>query len=237
MRESSELPTRSDGLLDAWRELNRPYEQNDYTGPRRGPMWELRKGRQPFIVTAVHGVRHTRSGAMGKANDANTAGLALLLRRAHKVAGGTVTRSDDRPDANSDPDHPFKAALLQALRPAPLTILVDLHGMSDGHGVDVAVGIGVAPKAPSRAAAERAAAVLEAHGLTVDFAGATTGFNGAGPGTVTTWAQAAGLAAFQLEIRQGLRSFRAPAPDRQRLLRAVSAVVRDLVPHSPIRPR
>jgi hypothetical protein len=226
--------TRADDLLEAWRELNRPYELNDYSGPSHGQLWTFDKGRKPVILTAVHGVRHTRSAAMGKANDANTAGLALALARALKVGCGTVARSDEQLDVNSDPQHPFKAALLAQLKPAEGSFLVDLHGMTDVHGVDVAVGVGADPDARTIATGERAANLLTKRGLSVDLGGTITKLNGAGPGTMTTWARAAGLVGIQIEVRQGLRSFRSPKPERVRLLAGLIDVVNDLIDRSAV---
>ncbi len=187
-----------------------------------------------MIVTAVHGVRHTRSAATGKANDANTAGLALVLARALKVGCGTVARSDEQLDVNSDPQHPFKTALLAQLEPAEGSFLVDLHGMTDVHGVDVAVGVGADPDARTIATGERAANLLTNRGLTVDLGGTITKLNGAGPGTMTTWARAAGLVGIQIEVRQGLRSFRSPKPERVRLLAGLIDVINDLIDRSAV---
>jgi len=211
-------------MLEAWREANRPFELNDYTGPTGGSLWQFdRRRRSTGVITAVHGVRHTRSETIGKANDANTGGLALVLGNEHKMSVGLVRRSDEALDVNSDPGHPFKAALIELLRPAPGHHLVDLHGMSDSYGVDVALGLGRDPSPEVLRAGERVRRALLATDLSVDFGGEATGLRGAGPGTLTTWAAGIGLIGMQLEIRRGLRSFRSPSSDRIRLIRGLSS--------------
>ncbi len=216
-------PRRTARQLEAWREANRPFELNDYTGPTSGPLWQFdRRRRSSVVITAVHGVRHTRSEAIGKSNDANTGGLALVLANEHKMSVGLVRRSDAALDVNSDPEHPFKAALIERLRPAPGHYLVDLHGMSDSYEVDVALGLGRDPSPEVLRSGERVRQALLAADLSVDFGGEATGLRGAGPGTLTTWAGGVGLIGLQLEIRQGLRSFRSPSSERTRLIRGLS---------------
>lgn len=209
-----------------WREINGEFEQNDRTGPATGPLWRIDVRRAPVVVTAVHGVRHSRTGTDNKANDANTGGLALLLGSVAKVSAGVITRSSSDPDANAVTPHPFKDALASRLRLGAGEVLIDLHGMADHESVDVALGLGPTPNEASRAVAQQLADAFTRRGARVDLGGAVTGLEARGAGTMTAWSQSLGAAGVQVELAKRLRSFRSPASARQLTLEALLEAVR-----------
>jgi hypothetical protein len=214
-------------LAEAWRELNRPFEVNDHLGPSRGSRWSIKDKKAPLLLTSVHGVRHFREGVGMKANDANTGGLVLVLAHHLKCSAAVITRSGGNDDANTDPEHPFKAAVANDIRLDRVRLLVDVHGMADHPSADVAIGFGAAPGAATTAAAERIERRLAAAGLRVDLGGVDTGLKAAHPGTMTNWAHARGLAALQLEISRSRRTFQSSTAARAQFLRALAEALED----------
>ncbi|MFD7309876.1 hypothetical protein [Promicromonospora sp. NPDC059942] len=165
--------------------------------------------RPDVVVTAPHATNHERDGAT-KVADRGTGGLALLLAR---LTGCTaLVAQSTAGDANFDEEHPLKARLTE-LRPA---IVIDLHGMRSRpeSDVDLGTGTGVAP-------ADVVAALMGC-GLRV-----TTNeiFDAMRPTTVTSFAQARGIAAVQVEIGAHLRLPSGEPEELSRLVTALAAAI------------
>lgn len=208
-----------------WLRLDAPFMANDLHGPADGPAWLLERGRHPLVFTAVHPVVHWRPGWGRKSAEARTGGLARLLAAGLGSSAATVLRAAGGPDANVDATHPFKAALAAGGLVGPGAVIIDLHGMTDRHPADVAIGRGPLPS-PSTEVADAAVAAFREQGFVVDPDGGRCGLTGSGPGTVTAFAQHHGAAAVQVEIARRNRTFRTGVDGverRQRLLAAFAA--------------
>lgn len=152
------------------------------------------EGRVPLVFSAPHSVRHVRRGLEKKA-DIRTGGLAELLA---EMSGGLAITSLGKlaadPNWDSEPT-PFRERLLAVLLPE--TTVLDIHGMGPGHRADAVIGLGPAPTAASREAAEALAAALADQGLEASFGHP---FPATHPGTVTATVQSVGGTALQLEL-------------------------------------
>ena len=201
--------------------------ENDLHGPREGPPWLIQTGSRPVLFSAVHGVVHERPGLGIKSAEARTGGLARVLAASLDTSVAVVLRGIGEPDANFDPQHPLKLALLEQQLVGPHMAVIDLHGMTDHHAADVAIGWG-----PNLQLAEAVAALAVTafadNGFRVDPNGAESGLYGAGEGTITTFAQRHGSSAIQVEIARRNRTFRSGAERRIRLLRSFCRLVDDI---------
>jgi hypothetical protein len=211
-----------------WRHLNSVFEQNSYRGPLTGPAWKIDIRDSPLCVSAVHAVKHHRPGLGTKSNDANTGGLVLLLAERALLSSGVILKSDDLADANTDPVHPFKAALLNHSLVGPGRVLLDFHGMKNHTDFDLALGFGLRPNSLSLKVAEHLRSNLHAAGLMVDLGGSITGLRATAEGTMTSWAQRLNAGAVQVEVALRHRSFRSAPMERQAFLSAMLEAVEAL---------
>ncbi len=204
-----------------WRRKNLPFELNEHQGPSEGPYWEVGFGRLSVLLCSVHGVRHRRGGEEStsppKANDANTGGLVRTLSNDIQCSYAIVLRTEPWVDANSDLAHPLKLELALSLPKSGVRSVVDIHGMTDHHKVDIAIGLS-SNEPSSTALADLIATPLEEAGFRVDRDGSTSGLQARGAGTMTTWAQQLGYQAIQVEIAKRCRSFRDTSPEQLCLL-------------------
>lgn len=210
-------------LCARWAELDERYRAD---APVTEDVRVAVHGAVGLVFSAPHSVRHRRRGAE-KAADIRTGGLAELLA---EVTGGTAVTSLGRlaadPNWDSDPT-PFRRRLLSVI-PAGAMVL-DLHGMGDGWGVDAVIGLGPAPTVRVRSAAGALHAALAARGLEVRVGHP---FPAIHPGTVTAAIQAAGGEALQLELTARRRR---PLRDPEASGLAVRALL-DWAEASPSRP-
>ena len=214
-----------------WLALNLPFLQNGSCGPLEGPAWSVVEGVRPVTLTAVHGVVHARPGAERKRTEANTGGLVLALADHCACWAGVVRRSSSDDDANWSDEHPLKRALVDRGAVGSGRVVVDVHGMTDAYGVDIALGPGSRTDG-SLELAEVAAKCFESARFEVDADGTRTGLDGAREGTVTRWAQSLGCSAIQVEIARRDRSFLGDTARRIRLLEAFVALL-TLLPGTP----
>jgi hypothetical protein len=215
------MPVRNEvrRLDRAWRSANRPFELNGTGRPAEGPAFEVSQGARPLVFAAVHAVAHQRGSEVRKRKEANTGGLALALSSYLGGSSAVVYRSDGQLDANRAQEHPLKDALEGLVGPG--VVLVDLHGMSDVHGLDFVVGRGPKPESSAQIG-DLLVDCLRARGFDVDADGAVTGFTARDPGTMTAWAQGHGAVAVQLEIAHRNRSFPTDEDRRLRFLDALT---------------
>ena len=208
-----------------WAELNAPFTANSNHGPKEGQRWII-DWRSPLVVSAVHAVDHVRDGRW-KHTDAGTGGLAMALGEIVGCSTVAVTRSlPMMGDANWDSYHPLKAQLATLGHIDDDSVLIDLHGMKDGHGADVIIGSGAgSPK--SAALARRIATHLEAANVSTDPDGARRGFGATNAATMTSWAQQLGATAIQVEISRSFRATQSPDKLKQRLIAGLVAALHD----------
>jgi hypothetical protein len=128
-------------VASEWDALEDRYRADDYNG--RGTMDEIDEtfAANSLLLTAPHSVNHARDGNVKRAD--RWTGSAAEIMAARLGAGtiipvGNIADWDDWP-ARTDP---FRKAL--DARAKPGTLVLDLHGMSDTHGVDLCLGLGPA---------------------------------------------------------------------------------------------
>ena len=183
------------------------------------------RGSAPFIFTAPHDKAHHRlvdGVPQRKMSEPGTGALARLL--ADELQGLAAVNISDVGDANWDSSHPLKDALDERLRVK--TYLLDLHGMTDQHGIDIAIGPGRFPER-SESLVDPIRSALEDAGFNVLFD--TDGrFAARGEHRVTSWAQARGADAIQVEISATIRRLALDHPRQRELQQAMSNALKSL---------
>lgn len=168
----------------------------------------------PFVFTAPHDKAHHRlaDGVLQrKMSEPGTGALARLL--ASELRGVAAVNLSDVGDANWDADHPLKEMLGDGGYVGAGSYVVDLHGMTDQHGIDVAIGPGRFPDR-SRSMIEPLRSALDVAGFTV-LVDTDGRFAARGEHRVTSWAQSLGADAIQVEISATIRRLALDHP-RQR---------------------
>jgi len=186
-------------------------------------------GLTPFVFTAPHDKTHHRlqdNGLIRQMSEPGTGALARLL--ATELAGVAAVNISDAGDANWDAAHPLKDALLTSDRIGPGTYLLDLHGMLDKHGIDIAVGPGRYPER-SESLVEPLATSLRDAGFSV-LVDRDGRFAARGEHRVTTWAQSRGADAIQIEISASLRRLKLDHPRHVELQKALYQPLSSLIP-------
>lgn len=193
------------------------FAADDYRGVATAEPIRLVQRRPDAVLDAVHGVKHYRHGRP-KEEDEATGGLALELGRSLGWSVAVVQREDeDVDDANLNPIHPIKLALEALGLPCSEGVLVDLHGMSARHGIEISIGLG-GEDARSVLIGSMVASSLEEVGFAVDLGAHVTGMRGRRMGTMIRWAQARGIAVIQIEIGPAGRRSKSTLEQRQRLI-------------------
>lgn len=193
-------PVRSAAeLASAWTVREAAYAANRYAGRLDGPAVTTRCGTRPLLLSAPHAVNHPRDGK-SKMADRRTGGLAEVLADELGayllVLAGPLEHADEWAERTDD----FRRALDTAADAGLL--VVDIHGMSDSHGLDVCLGLGERASALSRDAADTLRSALERAGFTVAVG---KPFPATAPHTVVSRVQAVGGHAVQVEIAARLR--------------------------------
>jgi hypothetical protein len=186
-------------------------------------------GTAPFVFTAPHDKTHHRladNELIRKMSEPGTGALARLL--AVELCGTSAVNISDVGDANWDAAHPLKDILLRDNRIGPGTYLLDLHGMLDKHGIDIAVGPGRYPER-SESLVEPLATSLRDAGFSV-LVDRDGRFAARGEHRVTTWAQSRGADAIQIEISASLRRLKLDHPRHVELQKAFYQPLSSLIP-------
>jgi hypothetical protein len=212
-------PDAGESLVEAWARAESRYSAGPYAGSSIPNELRTVDGSNGVAITAPHAVGHFRDGVRKRA-DRFTGSLAEVLAAA-SGSSALVLAGSGPGDANWDESHPLKDALLGLL--PNHGVIVDLHGMRDSHGSDVCVGRGRLPDSSGSAAvADAVLACCRAAGLIVSV---DRPFDARRPQTVTSFAQAHGAAAAQVEIAARLRSPHAEPEAARRLLGALLAAI------------
>lgn len=173
------------------------------------------------LITAPHAVNHHRPDGTAKVADLATGSLAEIVAEATGHSVLTASRRVEPWAAWNERDDPFGRALATQLTRSDLGLVVDLHGMSDEHGVDLCIGLGPQP-------GDAESIIAEA--LQREFAELTVVRNAPFPAratsTITAHVQGRGLSAVQLEIARRWRRPEADAPRARRLLEGLEACLR-----------
>lgn len=203
------------GLAGQWCAADEMFRLPNPSGP---PVFaELRASG--LVLTAPHAVG-LRRDRRSKPADIATGGLAVLLARC--VGASVLAAARPR---EADPSwvgaHPLKDALADVLARGSVAV-VDVHGMHDGHGVDVCVGLGPDPRGGTGLLAEALTGPLRQAGLKVSV---DAPFTARRTTTVTAFAQSRGVPAVQLEVA---RRWRDPWADPARAAQLVELLVTGL---------
>ncbi|MDN4474437.1 hypothetical protein QQX09_01055 [Demequina sp. SYSU T00192] len=180
----------------------------------------LREDRSSAVVlTAPHGTKHYRAGAM-KAADLHTGSLTLLAGEVAQVS--TVVSAGARTawETWDERDDEFARHLREL--PDHARMVIDIHGMGDHHGPDFCLGTGPRPGPLERLAVEVLRSELAGFEVAVDAP-----FDARPHYTVTSLAQRhLGLGGLQIEVAARWRSPHddAAAPGATALSRALTAV-------------
>lgn len=176
------------------------YAANSYHGsqPADSIHWVDRTATSRLVIVAPHAVWHHRGG-VPKQPDLYTGGIAEAvgerLGASVLTVTGEVSDWQDRWEQRSD-------AFSQVLRSLPAdSVVIDLHGMSDQHGVDVALGTAGRAHAPGVAAVVSAFQANE-DGRTVDVDGV---FAAKSAYTDTSFLASRGVTCVQVELSRSLR--------------------------------
>ncbi|SEI85013.1 hypothetical protein [Demequina mangrovi] len=175
------------------------------------------------VLTAPHGTRHYRAGAMKQA-DLHTGSLTLLAGEVAQVSTVVSARARAAWSTWVERDDAFVRHLRDLDEPARM--ILDIHGMGDHHGPDFCLGTGPRPGALEDAAVDILRDELDGFDVAVD-----SPFDARPHYTVTSLAQRhLGLAALQIEVAARWRSpdDEAAAPGVSALTRALAAVDRHL---------
>lgn len=201
-----------------WDLRERKYRANDYYGAGRPAAVEILDGSARLLLTAPHSLHHFRHGRK-KSADRYTGSYAELLHAALDARAVIPTGPIGSWDTWEDRDDPFRHALDRLCTPS--TLVVDLHGMSDSHGVDVCLGLGPAPSTASEDVAHHLAEDLRPYRVSIG-----TPFSATPHYTVTAYVQTRTPAdAIQIEMAANIRN---PAQDPERSADFLRRLIRGL---------
>lgn len=180
-------------------ELNDKYEANDNHGaePADSVLWVNNTHQSNVVVVAPHSVWHYRAGEPKKP-DLMTGGMAEALADSLGASVLTVAGEvSDWGDNWSTRDDEF-TRILNSL-PSD-SLVIDIHGMSDSCGVDVAVG--TAGQTSDRVRQLSSELLNNTHGYNVDVDGI---FTGSASYTDTSYLSSRGIDCVQVELSRSLR--------------------------------
>ena len=185
-------------LSSRWRELDARFGKVRKRARDDDPALLVDR-RSAVVLTAPHGTRHYRAGAM-KAADLHTGSLTLLAGEVAQVSTVVSAGARTEWDTWDERDDEF-ARHLRDLR-EPARMLVDIHGMGDHHGPDFCLGTGPQPGPLEELAVEILRTELKPFEVAVDAP-----FDARPHYTVTSLAQRhLGLAGLQIEVAARWRS-------------------------------
>jgi hypothetical protein len=182
-----------------WLEHNRPFSANHAYGQDAPNAVRFTARSGEYLFTAPHAVHHYRDETLpDKQSDARTGGLAELLGQRLNcsvlAASGFVQEWHSWQERQDD----FPRRLKQAVHGG--RFVIDFHGMSDSHDVDVCLGLGAYPSEKTQRIAK--ALVKALHPLNVQI---DTPFTATPAFTVVSFVQSLGGDGLQVEIAAYLR--------------------------------
>jgi hypothetical protein len=121
-------------------ELSRQLRRESETGTAPSAIGVKAWGERPLIISAAHATPHIRRGRL-KSAESKTGAIALHLG---SILGGVsilpLLPQDDDPNFDLLETGLYKSTLASLL--SEDSVLVDIHGMRDGSGVDLCIGTG-----------------------------------------------------------------------------------------------
>ena len=215
---------RLSDLTSLWDEIESKYRANMYDGDKEFGSARLITSTSRILLTAPHSVNHFRYGKV-KWADRWTGGLCELI--AKRAVSNALIPDGPIPSWEQWEDRTDLFAVL--LRNQHPLVVLDVHGMSDKHEVDVCMGHGPAADGRSIGYARAIQAALEADGYIVSV---NHPFDAVPPFTVTAYEQIVlETAAIQIEIRAGLRDPASKPELASRFLLSFESAIRSLEHH------
>jgi hypothetical protein len=128
-------------MLNLWSELNKPFEENLFSGNRNLPHTISIKKSNKVLLVSVHGISHFygRSNDDYKIADLNTGGLVRLLQS--ELYTSSVINYN-----RSQKNNPWlgwtdaNKLVAEFLSSNPYGLVLDIHGCKDNHNFDLALG-------------------------------------------------------------------------------------------------
>ncbi|WP_062526997.1 hypothetical protein [Demequina rhizosphaerae] len=221
MTEDDTLTDRTADVVDIssrWRELAATFRSARVEAGRDDPALLVDRS-SAVILTAPHGTKHYRAGAM-KSADLHTGSLALLAGEVANVSAVVSAGARTAWETWDERDDAFARHLRDL--PEHARMLIDIHGMGDHHGPDFCLGTGPHPGPLESLAVDILRAELDGFEVAVD-----SPFDARPHYTVTSLAQRhLGMAGLQIEVAARWRSphDEAAAPGAAALSQALTAV-------------
>jgi hypothetical protein len=207
-------------VVTEWDRLEDRYRQNLYNGLDRIGEIDQRYADGPLLLCAAHSLNHYRDGNVKLADRWTGSAVEILAsstQSGYIIPTGKIVDWESW-DKRSDP---FKLAI--DARAIAGTFVLDFHGMSNTHGVDLCVGLGPAPGAVATRFADHLTLQLDDYKVSLN-----TPFSAEPSFTVTAYVQQHTKAdAVQLEIAARLRDPRDHAADSTAFMENLSAAIRD----------
>lgn len=106
--------------------LDKPFSENRYNGPNKGPICEYKDRKSKLILISVHGVNHYKEDGTDKVVDLFTGGITLFL--ANKLSCSYVINKRKHPSINPHNNTITPAAKYLKKISNPDNIIIDIHG-------------------------------------------------------------------------------------------------------------
>ena len=207
-------------LCKQWLLLNKPFAKNKNQGSDAPNSVDYTRRQAAILLAAPHAVRHERNGKI-KGADKRTGGLVKLLSQqtdtSSLVTSGYVQKWQSWSERNDD----FRTILEQEILEGSLVL--DIHGMSDSHHIDICLGLGARPSIRMLEAAHYIQATLRAYSVAINKP-----FAAIGSRTVRSYAQYLGGDAIQIEIAAHLRDAVDNTSEAAAFARSLSKIIRQL---------
>jgi hypothetical protein len=215
----SEMLSQS-ALLSLWAAEEQVFAAERYSGAETGPEAMSYPRGSRLALSAPHAVNVLRNGAL-KFADLGTGGLCVALAMACNVSSVVRSQTTDEPADWTGRDDQFARKLLGLLEGAE--VVLDLHGMSDHHGVDICLGRGPAPSPEQDQLIDLFLKHLAGLRISVDEP-----FSGRPAHTIMSLLASRGQLGLQVEIAGRWRSPADQPESAASLITGLARIIRDL---------
>ncbi len=210
-------------------ELEKQFQENDYTGSLREPPLRLIEGSIPVVLSCPHAVKHYRGGRRDPQEaEVYTGALTIQLAsltKAHALIFAHTSKEDPNYDAGGE----YTSQLKELVVKSQARFVLDIHGLAQSRSTQIGVGTGYGYNLLGQ---EKLMDVLrnalENAGFRIDVD--NRAFAASGPNTISSFtSRELGIPALQIEIHREYRDPRRKADEYARLLHALSEAIRGIV--------
>lgn len=178
-------------------ELSNKLRYESETGTANSAVGVQVWGSRPLIISASHATPHVRLGRV-KYAESKTGAIALLLGQ---ILGGVsiipLLPQNDDPNFDLIENGLYKATLASLL--SEDSVLLDIHGMKDGSGVDLCIGTGGLKPTPENLM-PICNSLVSSFGLVGMTANIDDPFDASHPGTIAAFGWSRCRTSIQLEL-------------------------------------